>query len=871
MAGKNLTKSINEIIGGSNKEQIVYNTAESKWQYSNDGVAFVDIGSGGDGYENYVNVTQISNPSSNENYVYANTSTSSGYRKPYGYITGKGNITYATNNGGYKYISDDYKWRPLYKDGFIGLNVGITGYYLYYNCWIEDGIQRPITGTCEQLIVKPVSCEMSCKMSFYGESILYESDTSEYFWGPCFRELATLKMICCLVGVRRNGASFKRYLQIRQYTNTTKYSGGDYYFRAGTLSSTTEYELPSDGTDNVFIKLSADSTTISFYVGYNTTNSWVLIDTMLILDFFTSDIDQVGYVLIGKDVNYSSSFVDHYKVSYDDYTVLANMVADSTVTSFNSYYIEFSDFANYIIDWGDNSFDLYDNSTDKPSHVYSSGNHYRQVWYIKKGDEGKLIDFEAYGDDSEDILYMPNISLFSGLLYVYITNEKMVGRFPDVASLPLLDSLEASGNFFEFPDITGLTNLYYIYFGYNSIVTQFPDVSTNTSLNTLYFVNDSALSGSIPDFSNVSIREIYINSCSNISGSLPNLNSLTNLRTLSCQQLSGITGTLPNLSNNVYLQTLTINNLSISGDIPDYSHLVNLNSFTIKNCSSLAGSIGALPTKPPSNVDLQNNSLTGSIPTIKCSQQFYCNNNQLSGLIPNYTSDCFYMQTFSCNNNQLSGSIPDFVVDNHLWNFNCSYNSLTGSIPTMEGTNIQDFNCSHNQLSGTIPNINYETPGSFSGPISVFDCSYNQLTGAIPGIPKNGMYTYKCNNNLLTGSITLESVGSSFYIQIFDCSNNQISGSIPSLNSLSYLQEFRCNDNEITGADAGVVSSSFTYFSAANNLLTESAVDQILDNFRLSTCVAYIYLDGTGNAAPSVTGQGYIITLQARGCHVYTN
>ena len=159
-----------------------------------------------------------------------------------------------------------------------------------------------------------------------------------------------------------------------------------------------------------------------------------------------------------------------------------------------------------------------------------------------------------------------------------------------------------------------------------------------------------------------------------------------------------------------------------------------------------------------------------------------------------------------------------------------------------DSSKLISFDCSGNQLTGSIPSLTTNTA------LDGFGCSYNQLTGSIPSLT---------TNTALTG---------------FDCSDNQLTGSIPSLTTNTALTGFDCSDNQLTGFGGGSVSNTLIGFYALNNLLTESAVNSILDVFVVANGNdGALVLNGTGNAAP--TGQGLIdkATLQSRGWTVTTN
>lgn len=101
--------------------------------------------------------------------------------------------------------------------------------------------------------------------------------------------------------------------------------------------------------------------------------------------------------------------------------------------------------------------------------------------------------------------------------------------------------------------------------------------------------------------------------------------------------------------------------------------------------------------------------------------------------------------------------------------------------------------------------------------------------------------------------------------------SNQFTGSIPSLLNNPSLVTVHCASNQLTDF-SGVVPSSLSSFIASSNLLTSTAVNNILAAFRAAgRASGTISLGGSGNAAP--TGQGLTdkAYLQGLGWTVTTN
>jgi len=259
------------------------------------------------------------------------------------------------------------------------------------------------------------------------------------------------------------------------------------------------------------------------------------------------------------------------------------------------------------------------------------------------------------------------------------------------------------------------------------------------------------------------------------------------------------------------------------------------------------------------------------------------------------------IRTFLFKNNKVSGSI-DLSNKISLQQFDASYNYFTGSIDLTRCYNLQYFDASNNRLSGSIGIFNLETAYKNIGNIQYFNVSNNNLSGGADISYLNNLQYFNISNNKFTGSVTSFA---NWYMQYFNCSNNLLSGSFPYLqtielqlaptSSLYYfnisnnnfsgtidlydykdnLQTFLCNDNKLDKYYFYTGSLPFiklTNFNAFNNLLSSSAVDNILYDLDYSGLVSgTVNLSGSGNQSPTSTGYTYTASLKSKGWTVYTN
>jgi hypothetical protein len=283
------------------------------------------------------------------------------------------------------------------------------------------------------------------------------------------------------------------------------------------------------------------------------------------------------------------------------------------------------------------------------------------------------------------------------------------------------------------------------------------------------------------------------------------------------------------------------------------------------NSNQITGSIPDLSSNTLlEEFKCNNNQITGSIPDLSSNTAltyFYCYINQITGSIPDLSSNTLLVN-FYCNGNQITGSIPDLSSNTALTNFYCYSNQITGSIPDLSSnTSLLYFYCNDNQITGSIPDLSSNTL------LERFYCYTNLITGSIPDLSGNtSLKEFKCNNNQITGSIP--DLSSNTALTNFSCHINQITGSIPDLSSNTLLVNFYCNGNQITGFDGGTITVASSFY-ASDNALTQSAVDAILVALvNGGTTNAIITLEGGTNAAPSAIGEAAIDTLRTNGCTV---
>ncbi|XP_022876693.1 probable LRR receptor-like serine/threonine-protein kinase At3g47570 [Olea europaea var. sylvestris] len=247
--------------------------------------------------------------------------------------------------------------------------------------------------------------------------------------------------------------------------------------------------------------------------------------------------------------------------------------------------------------------------------------------------------------------------------------------------------------------------------------------------------------GTIPDFGNLRHVQRLVIGGNNLTGeSLRLFSSLTNCQDLeilevAANKLSGVLPTsIENLSSS--LRIVRAFECNISGVIPlEIGNLTSLEDFYLEN-NQLTGFISRTVGKLKSlqRLYLQHNKLDGHIPAELCQLSnlghLYLSDNRLSGSIPPCLGDFKYLRRVYLDSNKLESTVPlNFWNLNDLLQLNLPHNSLSGLLPSeIENLKvIKDVDLSWNHFSGLIPK-SLETLKY----VQYFDIAHNRLEGEIP-------------------------------------------------------------------------------------------------------------------------------------------
>jgi hypothetical protein len=150
------------------------------------------------------------------------------------------------------------------------------------------------------------------------------------------------------------------------------------------------------------------------------------------------------------------------------------------------------------------------------------------------------------------------------------------------------------------------------------------------------------------------------------------------------------------------------------------------------------------------------------------------------------------------SNNTLTGTIPtSLVLLSKLNRLNLSSNKLSGSIPSAIGflSKLQSLSLQNNQLSGSIPST--FTSLKSAKEVLLFN---NSLSGSLtPVAGLDSLVFFNAANNKLTGAVPA-AVANLKFLYFFNVEGNRISD-LPNLSSSTSLLQLYVANNKLTFAD----------------------------------------------------------------------
>ncbi len=264
---------------------------------------------------------------------------------------------------------------------------------------------------------------------------------------------------------------------------------------------------------------------------------------------------------------------------------------------------------------------------------------------------------------------------------------------------------------------------------------------------------------------------------------------------------------------------------------------------------------GSIPTKIEDlqlleKLQLDSNQITGAILTeigeLNHLQFLSLQNNQLADTIPTEIGSLTNLDTLSLQNNLLEGEIPPSMGNlTQLYQLQLNGNSLSGAIPT-ELTNLlqlKDLNLSENQLSNGLP-----TPMDNWSNLEILALSHNQLSGSIPTSIGNlsNLKVLSLDNNQLTGTLPTE-IGNLSQLEVLWLQNNQVQSPIPTeLSAISSLKKVNLNNNQLNFSG---LEELYQYFENNANFTELSYILQDTIPTHLYTDYETLYVEAGGNSS----------------------
>ena len=380
---------------------------------------------------------------------------------------------------------------------------------------------------------------------------------------------------------------------------------------------------------------------------------------------------------------------------------------------------------------------------------------------------------------------------------------------------------------------------------YSLEITSCSFAFSNTTTTTVPNINLSS-----PSLSNLRYFDMsYVgDSYSLTSGNFPSPSG-SNIETYICSGNFNLVSRIDNLnltSASALLYFESKNNSSLVGGTPDLSAF-NVLSYIDSSICSLNGGINSLDgSYSLRTVNYNSNLLTGSIPSLSNLSNltyFDVSYNRLSGSLPSLSNNTYLATFYFQDNTEISGSLPSLSNNTNLVNFNGSQTKVIGPLPDLSNnTKLSVFALNACRISGSIPSLD-------NNPLLFFyDVGGNNLTGSIPNL----------NNNPL--------------LYHFNVATNKLSGSIPDLSNNGSLNQVYVHSNYLTSYTSSGISSTVDIFSAYNNLLDETSVDNILyDLDNAGRISGSVQLQGGSNSAPSALGDTYVSNLLSKGWTVIVN